>query len=80
MTKDIFGKSPDEEKVSNFEKLKNYKNGQFQNVTFTPDLTEGYSMTGVMYDFLITDHPRQRPINPIPSVKTNLLDIISKYE
>jgi len=75
MTKDIFGKSPDEEKVSNFEKLKNYKNGQFQNVTFTPDLTEGYSMTGVMYDFLITDHPRQRPINPIPSVKTNLLDI-----
>lgn len=75
MRQDKFGKTPDEEKINNYEKLDNYKEGKFQNISYTPDLTEGYSMTGVMYDFLFKKFPRLKPKEPIPSIKTNLLEI-----
>ncbi|MFD2037488.1 MBL fold metallo-hydrolase, partial [Belliella marina] len=53
----------------------NYKNGKFQNISFTPVLTEGYSMTVIMWDFLFKKFPRQKPTDIIPSIKTDLLKL-----
>jgi L-ascorbate metabolism protein UlaG (beta-lactamase superfamily) len=70
-----FGKSPSGERLSLLQKSPNYKNGRFENQHFTPDLTEGYTMTGVLYEFLFKKSERRSPIDKIPSVKTDLLNL-----
>lgn len=50
----------------------NYKNGQFQNLSVTPDLAEGYSYPKVVYDFLFKKFPNGVPVDIIPSVGTDL--------
>jgi len=75
MKQDKFGNSPDKDKVESYLNLNNFKDGKFQNFSHTPDLAEGYSMTGIMYDFIFTKFPRQRPEGAIPSFKTNIKDI-----
>jgi L-ascorbate metabolism protein UlaG (beta-lactamase superfamily) len=72
---DKFGDSPSNEKVELYQNLENYNDGKFQNFSHTPDLAEGYTMTGIMYNFIFTKYPRQRPVDVIPSIKTNIKDI-----
>lgn len=67
-----FGREPGLIRLEQMQKAGNYKDGKFQNIHFTPDLTEGYSMGGILYDQLFKDHPRKSPTVPIPSVKTDL--------
>jgi L-ascorbate metabolism protein UlaG (beta-lactamase superfamily) len=68
----VFGKAPSGERLEQIQKSPNYKDGKFQNVSFTPDLTEGYSMAGVMWNFLFKNYPRTKPTDSIPSIKTDL--------
>jgi L-ascorbate metabolism protein UlaG (beta-lactamase superfamily) len=68
----LFGKAPEGKRLELIQKLPNYKNGRFQNIHFTPDLTEGYSMAAVIYGFLFKKYPRSKPAGDIPSVKTDL--------
>lgn len=75
MKQDKFGDSPNKEKVELYNKLANYEDGKFQNLSHTPDLTEGYSMSGILYNFIFTKYPRQIPESEIPSIKTNIKDI-----
>lgn len=70
-----FGKAPSGKRLEQIQKSPNYKNGKFQNIHFTPTLTKGYSMSGVLYKFLFKKSPRLRPTDNIPSVKTDLLKI-----
>jgi len=70
-----FGKAPAGERLAQIQKSPNYKNGKFENVHFTPDLTEGYTMTGVLYEFLFKKAERRIPTEQIPSVKTDLLNL-----
>jgi L-ascorbate metabolism protein UlaG (beta-lactamase superfamily) len=67
-----FGKAPAGERLELLKKSPNYKDGKFQNIHFTPDLTEGYSMAGVMYGFIFKTFPRTNPVDTIPSIKTDL--------
>ena len=67
-----FGKAPDAARLELIKHSPNYKNGKFQNVHFTPMLTEGYSMVNVTYNFIFGKFPRQKPIVKIPSIKTDL--------
>ncbi len=67
-----FGKVPSGERLLRIEKSKNYRDGQFQNLNHTPQLAEGYTMGGVLWDFLFTKYPNTAPIDSIPSVKTDL--------
>ena len=64
-----FGKLPSGERLERIQKSKNYKDGQFQNLTETPSLAEGYTMTGVFWDFLFIKYPNVYPQDSIPSVK-----------
>lgn len=70
-----FGMAAVGKRLELMKKSSNYKDGKFQNVHFTPMLTEGYSMSKVTYDFIVTRFPRQRPKDTIPSIKTDLLKL-----
>lgn len=67
-----FGKAPSGERLERIKKSKNYKDGAFQNLSHTPSLAEGYTMGGVLWDFLFTKYPDTNPIDALPSVKTDL--------
>lgn len=70
-----FGKAPSGERLALIQKSPNYKNGKFENVHFTPDLTEGYTILGVLYEFLFKKAERRIPAEQIPSIKTDLLNL-----
>lgn len=70
-----FGKAPSGKRLERMLQSPNYKDGKFQNLHHTPSLTEGYSMLGVMFDMLFKDHPRRKPVDSLPSIKTDLLHL-----
>ena len=67
-----FGKAPSGERLELIRQSPNYQNDKFHNHHFTPMLTEGYSMLKITFDFLFKKFPRQKPIDTIPSIKTDL--------
>lgn len=72
MPRPQFGKAPKGKRLELLQQSPNYKNGEFQNIHFTPMVSEGYSMRGVMYDFIFKKSPRTLPTVNIPSIKTDL--------
>jgi len=70
-----FGKLPGGERLETIKKSPNYRGGKFKNLRHTPDLTEGETILSVLWDFLITKKPRLKPIDNIPSTKTDLLKL-----
>lgn len=70
-----FGKAPAGKRLEQLQQSPNFKDGKFQNIHFTPTLSEGYSMAGVMYNFIFRKLPRTRPAGIIPSVKTDLKNL-----
>ena len=70
-----FGTSPADERLTFMEKSSNFKEGRFENIHITPELTDGYSMTEVAFDFFTNRSERRRPIDIIPSIKTDLLHL-----
>lgn len=67
-----FGKKPNGKRLERIKKSPNFKDGQFQNINFTPTLAENYSMLGVMINHLFHKYPRKKPIDDLPNIKTNL--------
>lgn len=70
-----FGKAPSGERLIQIQNSPQYKNGKFENQSFTPDLAEGASMAGVLFEFFFKKVDRKIPTDLIPSIKTNLLDL-----
>ena len=70
-----FGKLPSGDRLEIIKKSPNYKNGSFQNQSITPDLTEGASFFSVGKEFFFGDKKRRKPVDEIPSIKTNLLTL-----
>jgi len=70
-----FGKLPSKEREERVLKSPNYKDGKFQNLSYTPQLTGDSGFLGTMYDFLFVKHERVTPVDEIPSVKTDLLNL-----
>jgi L-ascorbate metabolism protein UlaG (beta-lactamase superfamily) len=75
MRQEKFGKAPGGKRLELIKQSPNYNKGQFQNVHFTPMMTEGYSLTKTTLDFIFKKFPRQKPTVEIPSIKTNLLKL-----
>ena len=73
MQQEMFGKYPSGARLERIKKSPHYKNGTFQNLSNTPDLTEGATYYSVMKEFLLKDKSRVKPPDTIPSTKTNLL-------
>lgn len=70
-----FGKLPEGERLESIKQSPNFRDGKFQNLRHTPDLTEGETIFSVLVDFLFTKKPRLKPIDNIPSTKTDLLNL-----
>lgn len=68
-----FGKLPQGERLEKIINSPNYKNNAFQNLSPTPDLTDGATYFSVMKEFAFGNKKRLKPMNALPSVKTDLL-------
>lgn len=70
-----FGAKPEGKRLEKMQASRNYKDGSFVNRCYTPTLTEGYSMSKVMYDFLFRKGQGTKPKGAIPSVHTDLKNL-----
>lgn len=70
-----FGKSPSGERLERIKKSPNYKDGSFQNQSITPVMVEGKSYFSVAKEMLFAEKVRVTPVDSIPSVKTDLLNL-----
>lgn len=75
MRQDKFGKNPSGKKLERLASSPHYKNGQFKNLSYTPQFGENYSIPKIIYEQVFKKSPNQRPIDRIPGVKTNLHDL-----
>ncbi len=67
-----FGKAPSGEHLEQISSSPNFKDGIFLNLSFTPDLSEGYSYWSILYNQFFVKHPRTAPEDTLPSEKTDL--------
>jgi L-ascorbate metabolism protein UlaG (beta-lactamase superfamily) len=67
-----FGAKATGKRLERMQASPHYKDGVFDNHSFTPTITEGYSMTKVMFDFLFRKGSNTVPKGIIPSVQTDL--------
>ncbi|WP_300566595.1 MBL fold metallo-hydrolase [Flavobacterium sp.] len=70
-----FGKLPSGERLARIENSPNYRNGAFQNVNHTPDLTEGASLFTVLKEFIFNKNEGKKPNGILPTIKTDLKNI-----
>ncbi|AWA30260.1 MBL fold metallo-hydrolase [Flavobacterium magnum] len=68
-----FGKLPSGKRLEQILKSPNYRNGRFQNLSYTPDLAEGETVLKVLRKVLFEKDRRNKPKAAIPSQKTDLL-------
>lgn len=69
------GKAPGGKRLAQMNQSPNYKDGKFQNLSPSPLLAEGYTYTGVISDFFFRKKENRRPLDSIPSVKTDLASL-----
>ena len=69
------GKLPSGARLERIKQSKNYKNGQFQNLSETPMITAEGGMITVLKQFLFDKKIRVNPVDIIPSAKTDLLNL-----
>lgn len=76
LSREVFGAEAEGKRKARMLMSKNYKNGQFQNLSETPQLAEGQSMPKVMFNFLFgKKNPDLKPKKDIPFVKTDLKNL-----
>lgn len=67
-----FGKMPSGERAEKIKNSPNFRDGKFQNLSFTPDLAEGETMYKVLKKFFFEKDKRSKPTDRMPSQKTDL--------
>jgi len=70
-----FGRSAGAERREKISRSPNFRNGQFQNLSPTPAITEGRTYMGVMREFVFGKDKRNIPDIDIPAVKTDLFGL-----
>lgn len=67
-----FGAIPEGPRLEQVQQSKHFVDGAFHNLVDKPTITKGYSIAGELWKTLFKDYPRRRPIDSLPSVKTDL--------
>jgi L-ascorbate metabolism protein UlaG (beta-lactamase superfamily) len=67
-----FGKAPSGERVKRIQQSMNYKDGSFQNQSYTPTFAEDVSKFEMIRDGIFKISKRKAPATVLPSEKTNL--------
>lgn len=75
-----FGRRPGRKALTRMEASPYYKNGQFQNLNYTPQLTGNTSLLKAMREFFFNKDKRNVPAEMLPSVKTDLFKLNAKEE
>ena len=75
MQQEKFGKKPSGKRLEAIKKSPNYRDGQFQNISNTPNFAEDVTFFEAMQQFFFGDKPRNIPVDTIPTQKTVLLNI-----
>jgi len=70
-----FGAMPSGERLLKIQQSPNYRDGQFQNRSPTPQLTEDSSLFDVLRKFFFDKTANKIPPAPLPSSKTDLLNL-----
>ena len=70
-----FGKLPSGQRLEKIKHSPNYKNGQFQNIHFTPTIEKGTNVVKVMWEFFFRKPKNTKPNVVLPSKKTDLLHL-----
>jgi L-ascorbate metabolism protein UlaG (beta-lactamase superfamily) len=70
-----FGRKPAGERLERMVKSPNYRDNQFQNLTYTPVMAEDVSYFNVFKEFLFNNNKRKSPDASIQSVKADLLSL-----
>jgi L-ascorbate metabolism protein UlaG (beta-lactamase superfamily) len=70
-----FGAAPAGERLKKIQHSPHYRNGQFQNLSITPSLTEGTSYFRILKTFFFDRNTQKIPPSTLPSVKTDLLHL-----
>ncbi|KQM34681.1 MBL fold metallo-hydrolase [Chryseobacterium sp. Leaf201] len=74
--REVFGAEAKGERLEKMRRSEHYKDRQFQNLSITPSLAEGYSMPKVMLDFFFKKkNPLLKPVKDIPAVHTDLKNL-----
>lgn len=80
LNQDNFGRTPTGERKERVKNSPNYRDGKFQNLSDTPQLTGDKGIIAMTYDFLFGKYERVTPKGEIPSVKTDLLNLDRKQD
>jgi len=67
-----FGSLPSARSMERIRNSRFFSKGQFQNLSPTPNLTEGATFPGVLKRFFFEKDKRVRPAKPLPVIKTDL--------
>ncbi|WP_246343771.1 MBL fold metallo-hydrolase [Adhaeribacter radiodurans] len=70
-----FGKHASGARLEGIKQSPHFKEGKFQNLSYTPDLAEGASYYRVMKEFFFNKSSRNVPATVLPSQKTDLLNL-----
>lgn len=70
-----FGGKSDGERLARIQKSPNFRDGQFQNLSFTPTFAEDVSKWEMIRDGIFKISKRKAPQQALPSVKTDLLHL-----
>lgn len=70
-----FGKAPSGERLKRIQQSPNFRNGQFQNLSFTPTFAEDVSKWEMIRDGIFKISKRKAPSTTLSSVKTNLKNL-----
>jgi len=70
-----FGKTPSGLRLEKIKKSPNYSNASFQNQSVTPVMTENVGFLALSKEFFFAKKQRVTPLDPIPSVKTDLKNL-----
>ncbi len=73
-----FGALPTGDRLKRIQRASNYKNGQFNNESITPDFTDGGTMLKVMRQFFFTRNPRSKPAGMLPTQYSDLSKLDAK--
>lgn len=67
-----FGRTPRGERLERIKNSPNYRDGKFQNLHETKQITSDRGFLGSMYDFMFRNNPNLTPKTEIPTIKTDL--------
>lgn len=70
-----FGKQPSGERLNRIKQSPNFRDGQFQNLNFTPTFAEDVSKWEMVRDGIFKISKRKAPETNLPSIKTDLKNL-----